>query len=163
MKYYFAAEQNNHNLWVLLVQTRDAIFKAWQKELERYNISAVQGMALLAIQSIGDKKTPAEISRWLFREPHSVSTLLNRMEKQGLVRKVKDLERKNQVRVELTEKGYEAYYLSMKQVSILKIISSLVEEEQIKLRSYLQILLEEALKELGIEPRTRALTMSSVN
>jgi DNA-binding MarR family transcriptional regulator len=120
-------------------------------------------MALLAIKSIGDKATPAEISRWLFREPHSVSALLNRMEKQELIRKVKDLERKNQVRVALTEKGHEAHYLSMKQVSILKIISALVEQEQVKLRSYLQILLEEALKELGIEPRTRALTMSSFN
>lgn len=38
-----------------------------------------------------------------------MSGLLDRMEKQGLVRKVNDLERKNPIRVAVTEKGEEAY------------------------------------------------------
>ena len=149
-----------YNLWVLLAQTKDAVLRARQKELHRYGISATQSAALFAIQAIGDKATPAEISRWLFREPHSVSELLSRMEKEGLVRKTKDLDRKNQVRVELTEKGYEAYDQSMKQESIHKIMSSLSEEAREQLRSCLQTLRDEALKELGVEPQMPALAMS---
>lgn len=150
-----------YDLWALLAQTRDAIFKARQKELRRYGTSATQSAALFAIQAIGDKATPAEISRWLFREPHSVSGLLSRMEKEGLVRKTKDLDKKNLVRVELTEKGYGAYHRSMRQESIHKIMSSLSAEQCQQLTSCLQTLRDEALKELGIEPQVPALAMSS--
>jgi len=156
----FLSTDQNHDLWTLLAQTRDAILKVRQKELHRVSISATQTTALSAIQAIGDKATPAQISRWLFREPHSVSGLLSRMEKEGLVRKVKDLDRKNLVRVELTEIGYQAYHRSMRQESIHKIVSSLSAEQCQQLTSCLQTLRNEALKELGIEPRMPARAMS---
>ena len=129
------------------------MFKARQKELDQHKISATASTALSVIQSIGSRATPSEISRRLFREPHSTSGLLNRMEKAGLVTKTKDLDRKNLVRVELTDKGYEAYYQSMRQESIQKIVSSLSEKECQQLRSFLQTLRNEALKEIGVEPK----------
>ena len=141
----------HYNWWLLLAQTRDAIFKARQKELNQYNISAIQADVLFTIQAFGDKVNPAEISRWLFREPHSVSELLNRMEKKGLIKKAKDPHRKNVVRVVLTEKGREAYYQSSKRDSIDKIMSSLSGEECQQLMSCLQTLQNRALKELGAD------------
>ena len=66
------------------------------------------------------------------------------MEKQGLVRKVKDLDRKNLVRVVLTEKGREAYYHSTKRESIHQIMSFLSEEERQQLRHCLQTLRDKA-------------------
>ena len=150
------------DLWILLAQTRDVIFKARQKELRRYGISATRSAALFAIQAIGDKETPAQISRWLFREPHSVSELLKRMEKEGLVRRIRDLDKKNLVRVELTERGAEAYYQSLKHESIYRIVASLSEEKCQQLVSCLETLRDEALKELGRELRMPALAMSSL-
>ena len=141
------------DLWTLLAQTRDAMFKAKQKELNEYKISATASSALSVIQSIGNRAIPAEISRRLFREPHSISGLLNRMEKAGLVRKTKDLDKKNLVRVELTDKGYEAYYQSMGGESIPKIVSSLSDKDCEQLRSSLQTLRDEALKVIGVEPK----------
>ena len=104
----------DYRLWVLLHQTRDAVHIARKKELGRFEISTIQAAALFIIQAIGEQATPAEISRWLFRKPHSVSGLLNRMEKEGLVKKTKDLDKKNLVRVTLTEKGRQAYNHSLK-------------------------------------------------
>jgi len=149
MKNFSSADQD-YNLWVLLQQVGHAAFKARQKELNQYSISNTQAMVLFVIQAIGNKATPAEISRWVFREPHTVSGLLNRMEKEGLVRKVKDLERKNLVRVSITEKGQQAYHQSTKIESIRKVISSLSEEERQQLRSSLETLRDKALKELGV-------------
>jgi DNA-binding MarR family transcriptional regulator len=144
------------NLWVLLSQTRDAIFRARQKELNRYNISIVEASVLFAIQAIGDQATPAEIARWIFRKPQSVTELLNRMEKKGLLTKVKDLDRKNQVRIRLTDKGREIYYhQSAEPASICEIMSSLSDEDCQRLGSCLWTLRGEALKELGIEHRMR--------
>jgi len=115
-----------------------------------YRITPEQAAILFIVQAIGEKATPAEISRWLFREPHSVSGLLARMEKQGLVRKVKDLERKNLVRVVITEEGQKAYQQSTKRESIHRIMSSLSEEDRQQLRSYLEVLQNKALEELGV-------------
>jgi DNA-binding MarR family transcriptional regulator len=135
----------DYRLWVLLNQVRDAVLRARQKELNQYNISASQAAVLLVIEAIGPKATPAEISRRVFRKPHSVSGILSRMEKKGLVRRLKDLDRKNLIRVVLTEKGREAYYQSTKQESIRQIVSSLSEEERQQLTSCLHTLRDKAL------------------
>lgn len=157
MKSVFFTDQDD-DLWALLIQTRDAMFKARQKELDQYKISAAASIALSVIQSIGSRATPAEISRRLSREPHSTSGLLNRMEKKGLIKKVKDLDRKNMIRVVITDKGYEAYYQSMRQESIHMIISSLSEEECQQLRSLLRTVRNEALKVIGVEPKMLVIT-----
>jgi hypothetical protein len=80
MNNYSATGQDYH-LWILLAQTRDAMLKARQKELDQYGISTSQAAASFVIQPTGDRTTSAKISHRLFREPHSVSTLPSRMKK----------------------------------------------------------------------------------
>lgn len=116
--------------WILFCQTWVAISKARQRELDPYNISEIRAALLFIIELIGHEATPAKISRWLFREPHSISEIMDRMEKQGLVRKTKDLDRKNQVRIELTDKGRECYRTSLMPDNISKITSVLTKEER---------------------------------
>jgi len=141
----------DYNLWVLLHQTTDAVLRARQKELDQFGISVIEVGVLVVIQAIGEKATPAEISRRIFREPHTVSALLNRMEKRGLLRKTNDLGRKNLVRVSITEKGRQAYDKSTRRKSIHKIMSSLSEEERQQLGSCLEKLQNKAFKELIVE------------
>lgn len=138
------------NLWALLRLTERAIFKAREKELAQYGITVEQAAVCFYVRIIGNNATPAELSRWMLREPHTISGILDRMEKKGMVRKVKDLDRKNQVRVVLTEKGKQAYDQSTKREAIHQIVSSLSEEERKQLRSCLNTLRDKALKELGI-------------
>lgn len=141
----------DYELWRLLFTTRRTILKAFQKELNQYGISARHAGILLAVQAIGDKATPVQIARWLFRERSSVCEILDRMEKQGLVRKVRDLGRKNLVRVSLTEKGREASYYASKRESIHRVMCVLSEEERQQLRYYLQMLRDKGLEEIAKE------------
>ncbi len=141
------------NLWVLLCQTKDIIFKVRQKELSQYGISPEQASVLFTIKVIGDRATPAEISRWLLRKQHTVTELLSRMEREGLVSKTKDLARKNMIRVTLTEKGQQAYSQSTGIESIYNIMSPLSEEQCQRLRPCLEGLRDRALKQLGIEQK----------
>ena len=147
-------EDKDYELWVLLAQAREAMYKARQEELRRYNLSPRQSAVLFIIRAIGDKVTPAEISRWLLRESHSVSEIINRMEKKGLLKKVRDLDRKNLVRIELTEKGSEAYNQAIKRDSIHTIVSALSDEERRQFSSTLKTIRDKALKETGKELRT---------
>ena len=136
----------DYSLWVLLHQVRDTMFAAREEELRPYGSSPMQAAVLFIIQAIGSEATPAEIARWLLRRPNTISDLLNRMERAGLIRKTNDLARKNMIRIAITEKGLQAHNDSMKLESVHRIMSCLSKEECQQLRSYLERLRSEALK-----------------
>jgi DNA-binding MarR family transcriptional regulator len=136
---------------MVLHQARDAIFKLREREVKKFGISIPKAEILFTIEAIGYPATPTEISRHLLREFHSISSILSRMEKQGLVKKVNDLNRKNLVRVSMTDKGRQVYHEAAKRETILKILSCLSETEGQQLESSLKKLRDEALKNLGIE------------
>ena len=142
-------------LWALLSQTAHVMTKVRQKELDRYGISVREAGIMFAILAIGERATPAEITRAVLREPHTVTEILKRMEKEGLVTRTKDLERKNMVRVAVTDKGRQAYQQSTKRKSIYKVMSSLSQEERRQLMTSLEKLARKALKELGMQQKPR--------
>lgn len=132
----------------LLNQTTETIFRARQKELEQYNISTSQGAVLFIAKILGEKATISEISRWLLRKPHTISELVNRMAKKGLVKKSKAPNRKTIIKVELTRKGLDIYQKSKKRQSFQNILTYLSPDERQQMISYLQRLREGALSEL---------------
>ena len=138
-------------LWVLLHQTRDAVYKMSEKELRRFDLSPMEAALIFAVHCIGERATPAEISRWLFRESHSVSGLLDRMQKRGLVRRSKDLDKKNLVRVSLTEKAKQFYNAYGEMKAIDRALSSLSEAERQQLGALLERLRDTALDAMGVE------------
>src|SRR4030042_6521186 len=98
-----------HTLFILLCQARDAMLRVRDSELSKRGLTAVEAGALHVIHVIGDKATPATISKSMLRQHHSVTALLKRMENKGLVKRTKSPDRKNTWIINLTEKGREAY------------------------------------------------------
>ncbi len=143
----------NFETWLLLAQTRRAMFRARSERLLKFGISPRQAAMMFMIINLGEKATPSELARCLFREPHSVSELVDRMEKAGLVRRVSDLAKRNLVRVELTDKGRDIYEHSLAEEPVHRIMASLSNEEHEQLRTILGKLWDEAVKELGMEKR----------
>lgn len=121
------------------------------RELTKYGINARQAGLLRHIKALGDGATPAQIAKTMFREPTSVSAIIIRMEKQGLVKRIKDCRKKNQVRVCLTQRGEKACRDAARRESIDRIMSRLSEENRENLLNALLELrrstLEEFLKE----------------
>ena len=140
-------------LWALLSQASNALGRVADSELSQVGISMMQAAVLVFVKNSKEPVIPAHISRWLFREPHTVSQLLMRMEKQGLVKRTKDLDRKNQVRITLTEKGEKAFQQQSEMRGIGRILSTLTPEECNKLGASLKKLRDEAIKELDTRPR----------
>ncbi len=141
-------------LWWLIMQTRRAMARAREKELARFNVTPEEASVLFCCQALGRRATPAEISRWLLREPHSVSSLVTRMEKKKFVRKIQDEDRKNGVRVVPTQKGKDAYNASAEDTTtdntIHRIMSIITKEDSKRLRVILSILRDQAFEELGV-------------
>ncbi len=124
-------EDKGYYLWGLMLRTYRLIYKARTKEIfQRYRITGAESAALFAIKLIGANATPSQISRFLLRTPHSIGSLLERMDREGFVKRVKDMKRKNLVRVTLTEKGNQVYEEASRRESIHKILSVLSDEEQ---------------------------------
>jgi MarR family transcriptional regulator, organic hydroperoxide resistance regulator len=148
---YYSYSDADHDLWMFLTHTRYAIYRAREKELQRYGISPEQVGVLFIVQALQNRATPAEISRFIMRQPHTVSALIDRMEEKGFVKKVHDLDKKNLVRVSLTEKGQKAYELSTKRGPIHRIMGVLDQGEREQFRNLLEKLHSQARKELGLD------------
>jgi len=146
-----------YNLWLLLSQTRSAIFKVRHKKVGQY-LHPNQAAALVSIWALDGQITPAALSRRLFLEPHTASELINRMQQKGLVTKKKDREKGNVVRITITKKGREVCKQVMGQELIHHFMSMLSGEQREQLRESLTILYDEALKELGIAGEAPLLT-----
>lgn len=142
-----------YKLWLLLIQVKDAIHRARQKELRQVGITANEAGVLFYVQALGARANPAEIARCLFKRPHAISMLASKLAKEGLVNKVNDLDRKNLVRVELTVKGKQAFDHASKRAVIHRILSSLSEKERGQLSSHLEKLRREAFEELMLKDK----------
>ena len=131
--------ERDHLSWTVMRNVGHLMERVRDHELAEYGINARQAGMLRHIKVLGDEATPAQIARTMFREPTSVSALIIRMEKQGLVKRLKDRKEKNQVRVCLTEKGEKAYRDAAKRDSIDHIMSRLSETNR---QNLLEALLE---------------------
>ncbi len=148
---YYSYSDEDQDLWLFLTHTRYAIYRAREKELQRYGVSPEQVGVLFIVQSLGNRATPSEISRFIVRQPHTVSALIERMEEKGLIKKFHDLDKKNLVRVSLTEKGQKVYDLSTKRGPIHRVMGVLDSLERGQLLKILDKLNTAARKELGLD------------
>jgi len=148
---FFSYSDDDHDLWMLLTHTRYAIYRSREKELQRFGVSPEQVGVLFVVQALGNKATPSAIARLIMRQPHTVSALLERMSEKGFVKKYHDLDKKNLVRISLTDKGQKIWDFSNKKGAIHRIMKTLSDEEKTKLRNMLEKLNEEARKELGLD------------
>ena len=135
-----------HRLWILLHQTRDAILKVRDNELGTHGLTATEFGTLHVINIVGGEATPAMISKCMLRQHHSVTALLKRMEKKGLISRTKSLERKNTWIVSLTEEGKEAFTESFIKDSLTSVMSVLMEDEKTQLEEYLKKLRDQAIR-----------------
>ncbi len=138
-------------LWQIISNTFHLISKARQKELYNHGVSMYHSAILDAISRLGEKATPIAISKESSRERHTVSEHLTRMEKEELIKKVKDLKKKNLIRIELTEKGYELFQKASDRESIDFIMGALTLEEQWELWTISAKLRDRAMEYLGLQ------------
>jgi DNA-binding MarR family transcriptional regulator len=136
-------------LWILIAQTKDAILRARERDYARYGISNERRAVLYSIQNNGGRATPVEIARGLFRELHSITEMLKRMEQDGLISKEKCSGR-SRAEVVLTAKGLDVFNQSLHNQTDKRIFSALTRTERERLASYLWKLRARVMQDLGI-------------
>jgi DNA-binding MarR family transcriptional regulator len=140
---------NDHDIWVLLDQAHFAVTRSRLLELAQYNLTKEQAQVLYVLKIRGGSATMNQIASFTLRQRHSVSTLVNRMEKAGLVKKVK-VSKEKVFKVIMTKKGKDRYE-GVTRESIEMIFSSLSAADKRKLVLYLNQLQKQARSLLGLD------------
>lgn len=147
-------EDREYDLWILISRVYHMIAKLRNVEMNKYGILPVQAYMLFIIQAMGNTTTPAELSRFVYQQRNSVSDILKRMEKQGLITKEKNPDGNRRVLVRMTKKGEKVLQLSKQREHLHNIMSVLSEEKRRQLESLLELLKDSAIEEFASYRKT---------
>ena len=139
-----------YDLWILYNRVYHMIAKLRKMESLKFKILPTQSYFLFIIKALGNETTPTELSRYVYQQTSSISDILRRMEKLGLITKTRKSGEKRRVIVKLTEKGEEALRLSANRERLHNVMSSLTEEKMRQLETCLETLRDSAIKELNL-------------
>jgi DNA-binding MarR family transcriptional regulator len=105
MKEKFDYTNATVRLWLLAFQTGDLLKMCTERLFSEYNITTEQYDVLVSVKYLGERVNMVEIASWLRRSPNSISMIVDRMVKAGLVRRVRDRTDRRLVYVSVTSKG----------------------------------------------------------
>ena len=146
----------NFKIWRLLDHTRFVIARSREKELARYGLTLEQSHVLYILHHNGGVSTIQEIVNITMRQHHSISTLINRMAKQGLVKKIRSKSDARRYNVIITEMGEELFRMTPRD-SITDIFSIISGSDRKGLGRGLSKLMVKSYKVLGKEYRSNVL------
>jgi DNA-binding MarR family transcriptional regulator len=136
------------DLWCLLVRTWFAISRLRELELAQFGLTLEQSSVLTLIQRCGGSTTAKNLEYLTLRQQHSISTLIKRMLRGGLVGKERrPNERRN--RIFISEEG-ENLLGQLTTTSIEMVFSSLTEDEKLQFAKLICSLFERARDLLGV-------------
>jgi DNA-binding MarR family transcriptional regulator len=95
--------------WILLRQAYNLILKCEDRVFSEYGLTTEQHSLLMALKNISGPVRITDIARWLDRSVNSVSMIVDRMVKAGLVRRTRDRKDRRTVFVAMTSKAEKAY------------------------------------------------------
>jgi len=129
-------------LWLLLHRVRDSLVRCEDSIFSKYGITLEQFTVLGQTKARGGSMRIIDLARALESAPNSVSNLVDRMVKAGLVRRTRGKIDRREVRVSLTSKGENAITIAAPAgwEFIQKILSPISDKEKHALVNLLETL-----------------------
>jgi DNA-binding MarR family transcriptional regulator len=147
----FEFENLDKGAWILLRQAYNLVLKCEDRVFSEYGLTTEQHAVLMAIKHISGPVRITDIARWLDRSVNSVSMIIDRMVKAGLVRRVRDRKDRRTVFVTITSQTEKTYVLAT--VAgwglIQEILSPLSDEDKRTLIRLLEMLRDKTYDYLG--------------
>ena len=106
------SENTVMRIWLLLRRVGDTLALCQDSLFSKYGLTTEQFGVLASVKSRGPLR-PSDLSHILERTPNSISMLIDRMVKAGLVRRTRDRKDRRTVTVSLTSKGAAAVELAI--------------------------------------------------
>ncbi|MGB2815513.1 MAG: MarR family transcriptional regulator [Dehalococcoidales bacterium] len=141
--------------FILFVQAAHTVLKYADAHFYRKErLSVIKVIVLRVLAANGGAMTPSEIAEWTFRERHDITTLIDRMKRDGLVRVERNNRDKRFVSVSLTAKGRKVLKQAMPVAReiVNQVMLSISEGGAVPLENSLKVLRQNAhdgLKQLA--------------
>jgi DNA-binding MarR family transcriptional regulator len=138
-------------VWLALRQIHNLVSRCEDQVFAEHGITTEQHSVLMVVKHIDGPVRPTDIARWLDRSVNSVSMIIDRMVKAGLVKRVRDRKDRRTVFVTLTSKAEKAYVLATVAgwELIQDILSPLSDEDKRALIKLLETLRDKTYDYLG--------------
>ena len=133
--------------FILFVQTAYAVLKYADAHLYRKaRLSISKLVVMRAIASNKEVMTPSEIAKWTQTERHTITALVDRMKRDGLIRTERNPRDKRFVNVSLTDKRREVFMKAMPVAREIvdQVMSSISEDDALLLEKSLRALRQNA-------------------
>jgi len=147
----FKFENLDKGAWVLLRQSYNLVLKCEDRVFSEYELTTEQHAVLMAIKNISGPVRITDIGRWLDRSVNSVSMIIDRMVKAGLVKRTRDRKDRRTVFVTMTNQAEKAYVPATAAGwgLIQEILSPLSDEDKRTLIRLLEMLRDKTYDYLG--------------
>lgn len=119
---------DNYSIWGKITEVHDLICKARSVELRKLGLSAEQSKILRVLMVEDGASTINEISEMTLKRHNTISLIVKRMEKAGLVKREKTSS-SNRYKITITEKGIKLFE-TMPLNSIDMVFSTLSSDEK---------------------------------
>lgn len=140
---------DDYAIWGKITEVYDLICKARSVELRKLGLTAEQSKILRVLMVENGTSTINEISDMTLKRHNTISLIVKRMEKAGLVKREK-IPSSNRYQINITEKGI-GLFKTMPLTSIDMIFSSLTPEEKKVFVSILEKLDKRTRYVLGLD------------
>jgi DNA-binding MarR family transcriptional regulator len=147
----FESDSQVLRLWRQVYQTYTLLKQCEDQVIGEHGLTTEQYAVLVSIDYLGAPARVTDIARWLERSTNSVSMIVDRMVKAGLVKRVRDKRDRRVVNVTSTSKGKNALEPSTRAMFqvVQKIMLSLAPDDRNVLLSLLEALTYEILEYLN--------------
>jgi len=139
------------NAYVLLLNTSDIVARYAEIELSKLGITSTQYIVLVTLKFCPQPPTLTELAERLFRTKNSLTTVIDNMEREGLVKRVRDATDRRAIRVMATEKGsklFETVRAPSREL-VYQIMSCYKEDDLSRLSELLHRVKKHALQKLA--------------
>ena len=148
----FESENLVLRLWFLIHRVRDVLMTCEDQVFGEYDLTSEQYSVLMTIKYLREPVRVTDIANWLERSTNSISMIVDRMVKAGLLRRVRDRKDRRVVNVFISSKGEKALKpATVTGLEFIREVLSLSYEDRRTLISLLQTVKYKAFKYLDPE------------
>ena len=141
------AKVSDYNLWIFLDGAGFAMSRLRQLELSKFGLTVEQSIVMMILRHRGGSITANKVGELTFRQHNSISALVNRMIKAGLIAREKKPGEKSST-ISLTREGHDLFN-RLTYVSLEMVFSTLKPNERLDFIRYLNTVHDKARELLG--------------
>ena len=145
----FIFQNPKMSAWMMLHQTMNSLSRCEEKNFIRLGLTTQQHAILMAIKYSGTPPSLTQIADWVDRHANSITLIVDRMEKSGLVKRVRNKEDRRSFGIVMTPKG-EKYLESGVRAGIpliQEILDCISQEELQTLQGFLEKIRNKAIEQ----------------